>query len=376
MRNRPPRILQLITTLQPGGAENQLLALTRHLRGGNGGAPRFEIEVGYFKGTGSLAPDFAALGVPVHRLDIRGRLDPGCWRRTRRLVEDRRPDLVVTHLFKADVYGAAAARAHGVPVVSHKHNEDTYLLRFPWGLVGRRTARRARRIISISDAVTRFFVERAGFDPAPFVRIHHGIDPPPAAAPVDRGAFGLPQDALVIGTVARLTEQKGLDILLRAAESLASTEPRFRLVVVGEGEDEAALRAQAAGSGLAGVVHFAGFRSDVAAVLATLDAFVLPSRWEGFGIVLLEAMGQGAPIVATRVGGIPEVIRDGETGRLVAPEDPAALADAIADVWRAPDRTRAMVDAARRDLATRFSAARMAEETATVYNDAIRRAPE
>lgn len=366
MRNRPPRLLQLITTLDPGGAEHMLLALTDRLRG------RFESHVGYFKGDGGLAERFRAIGVPVHALGIRGRADWRCLRRTRRLIRTLRPALIATHLFKADTYGAAAALGTGIPIVCHKHNEDQYLLRRPIGALGRVVARRARAVITISDAVSRFFVERAGFPAGKLVRIHHGIALGAPAAPLDLVAgFDLPTDAIVFGTVARLTAQKGIGTLLDATERVVREEPRVRVVVVGDGEDRAALEAARARLGLDSIVRFAGRRDDVDAFLAAADGFVLPSNWEGFGIVLLEAMAQACPVIATRVGGIPEVVEDGVTGRLVPAGDPAALADAMLDVVRDPATTARRVAAATDRLAERFSLDRMADETAATYERVI-----
>ncbi len=366
MRNRPPRLLQLITTLDPGGAEHMLLALTERLGG------RFDSHVGYFKGGGGLASRFAAIGVPVHALGIRGRADWRCLRRTRRLIRTLRPDVIATHLFKADTYGAAAAFGTGIPVVCHKHNEDQYLLRRPIGALGRLVARRARAIVTISDAVSRFFVERAGFPADKLVRIHHGIAIGERAAPLDLAtAFDLPADALVFGTVARLTEQKGIATLLDATARAVREAPRMRVVVVGDGEDRAALEAMRDRLGLTDVVRFAGRRDDVDAILAALDAFVLPSNWEGFGIVLLEAMAQACPVIATRVGGIPEVVDDGVTGRLIPAGDADALADGMLDVVRDPAATARRVSAATARLAERFSLDRMTDETAAVYERVI-----
>jgi len=354
----------LITTLDPGGAEHQLLTLVQHLEA------RYRFVIAYLKGDGGLVPRFPRSMQPARAMNIRGRFDPGCVVRIARLLADARPDLLVTHLFKADLYGALAATVAGVPLVSHKHNEDQFLCHPVHGALGRAAHAHAARAITVSDAVRRFYVEQAGFPADRLVTIHHGINEP-RARPVGAVHDDPPPHEITLGTVARLAPQKGLPVLLQAVRALIDRGHRVDLVVAGSGEDEAALRREAHDLGILDRVRFAGQVDDVAALIRTFDLFVLPSRWEGFGLVLLEAMAESRPIVATRVGGIPEVVADGETGLLVPPDDPAALTEAIAALIRDPARRRALGRAGHARFHRRFTAERMAEETAAVYDEAI-----
>lgn len=366
MRIRPPRplVLQLITTLDPGGAEHQLLTLVQHLEA------RYRFMVTYLKGNGRLAARFPGSIQPPRAIDIRGRFDPGCVLRLARLLTDAQPALLVTHLFKADLYGALAAAVTGVPLVSHKHNEDQFLRHPVYGALGRVAHAHAARAITVSDAVRRFYVEQAGFPAGRLITIRHGIDGPAARQAV-RIRDDAPTRELTLGTVARLAPQKGLPVLLQTVRVLVNCGRRVRLVVAGSGEDEAALRRQADQLGLRERVRFVGQVDDVAALIRSFDLFVLPSRWEGFGLVLLEAMAQSCPIVATCVGGIPEVVADGETGLLVPPEDVGALANAIGALIDDPSRRHALGRAGHARFRHRFTAERMAEETATVYDEAM-----
>jgi glycosyltransferase involved in cell wall biosynthesis len=370
VRNRPPRphLLQLITTLDPGGAEHQLLTLVRRL------ADRFRFTVAYLKGAGGLGPRFRMLGVAPVALGIRGRVDPVCLLRLAALVRSVRPDLIVTHLFKADVYGAAAAVGTNLPLVSHKHNEDRFLLHPFYGSLARVAGARCQRHVAVSGAVERFYVQRAGFPAERMSRVLHGIDvEPPRGDPAEiRRRFGADPDGRLVGTAARLTAQKGLDTLIEAARRLIEQDARIRVVIAGRGEQEARLRDLAARADPAGRIHLAGQLADIPAFLRALDVFVLPSRWEGLGIVLLEAMAHECPVVATRVGGIPEVVTDGVTGRLVAPDDPGALAEAVLGLIRDPGLASELRRAARQAFERRFTAARMAAETAAIYDEAIR----
>jgi len=367
VRIRPlrPTVLQLITTLDPGGAEHQLLTLVRQLR------DRFDFEVAYLKGGGGLAPRFEALGIRVHGLGIRRWADPVCLVRLVRLVRRLRPDLVVTHLFKADVYGALAAIGTDIPLVSHKHNEDQFLLNPFFGALGLTTAVRCRRLVAVSDAVARFHAERAGFPRERFVRVLHGIEGEPPGLPRAemRRRFDIEERSLLLGTAARLTPQKGLDTLIRAVKRLIEHDDRFRFscLIAGVGEDRDRLISLCRSLGLEERVRLVGRVTDIPAFLQALDIFILPSRWEGLGVVLLEAMANGCPIVATRVGGIPEVVEDGRTGRLVPPDDPRALAAAVLDLARDRSERIRLARAGRSAFERRFTASRMADETAAVY---------
>ncbi len=323
------RVLHLVTTLDRGGAENQLAAICRGLRARG----RVEPMVAYLKGAGELAPEFLAAGVPVARLGASGPGAPAGVLRAAALLREVRPDVLHTHLFKADLLGATLGRRCGARrLVSTKHNEDLPLLRAPWQALGRRAAHAADRVVVISAAVGRFVEGALGLPAGSTTVIRYGLDP--ARHPRgDGGAFralhGIPPGAPLAVAAARWTRQKGLDVLLDAARSLRESVPGLRIALVGRGEEEADLRARARARGLGGTVLFAGFLADPGPALLAADVVVLPSRWEGFGLAALEAMAGGRPVVASSVGGLPEVL--GETGRLVPPEDPEALAAALGE---------------------------------------------
>ena len=172
----------------------------------------------------------------------------------------------------------------------------------------------------------------------------------------------LPAGARVLLCVARLAEQKGVDVAVRALERIREQEPRAVLVVLGEGPERARLEALA-GEG----VYLPGRVGDVAAWYRRAEVLVHPARWEGFGLALLEAMLAGKPVVATRVSAAPEIVVDGETGLLVPPDDAAALADAVVSLLADAARATAMGEAGLARARSEFSVARMAERTAAVY---------
>jgi glycosyltransferase involved in cell wall biosynthesis len=302
----------------------------------------------------SRAPDpfYEALTVPYERLVAPRDVDPALALRVGRAA--RSADLVHTHLVHADVYGALGARR----LVSTKHNDDPFragAFRF----VERALARRASRVIAITQSLARFQVERVGLPAEKVEVIHYGLDDLPQAwgtNPPDP----VPADAPVLLCVCRLEPQKGVDVAIRALADI----PDAHLVVLGEGPQRAEL--EQLGSDR---VHLLGRVPDVAAWLRRADVLVHPARWEGFGLALLEAMLASLPVVATRVSSIPEIVVDGETGLLVPPDDPSALAAAVNLVLADPggygERGRARARA-------EFSVARMADRTLAVYESASR----
>ena len=187
-------------------------------------------------------------------------------------------------------------------------------------------------------------------------------------APQVRRALGIPADAPLLGTVSRLVPVKGLIHLVAAIPEILRRCPRAHLALAGDGEERELLAAQAAALSVADRVHFLGFRDDVPAVIGALDLFVLPSLNEGLGKVLVAAMALGVPIVATKVGGVPEVVEDGRQGLLVPPADPAALAKAAITLLE--DRAAAAaMGAAGRARAERFSADVMLARLAALYRN-------
>lgn len=308
----------------------------------------------------SRAPDpfYEALSVPFVRVPAPRDIDPRLALRVRR--ETRNADLVHTHLVHADVYGALGARQ----LVSTKHNDDPFragAFRF----VERALARRSARVIAITEALARFQVERVGLSADKLEVIHYGLDELPPAwgsnPPAD-----VQSDTRVLLAVCRLEPQKGLDVAVRALPKIRARHPKAELVVLGEGPQRAELEQLA--SELQVPVHLLGRVPDVAAWLSRADLLVHPARWEGFGLALLEAMLAAKPIVATNVSSIPEIVADGETGLLVAPDDPSALAAAVISLLDDPG---SYGEQGRRRAELEFSVARMTERTVAVYEAAL-----
>jgi glycosyltransferase involved in cell wall biosynthesis len=277
-----------------------------------------------------------------------------------RLLRSLRADVVHTHLVHADVYGGVAAALRGARLVSTKHNDDPFRLG-AFGVVERGLGRLASRIVAITEALRAFTVERVGIPAEKVETIHYGLDDLPerwGENPPDT----VPPGMRVLLAVSRLTPQKGIDVGVRA---LASLPDDTALVVLSSTtEQRQELETVARELGVERRLFLLGRVPDVAAWLRRAQVFVHPARWEGFGLAVLEAMLAGLPVVASSVSSLPELVLDGETGFLVPPDEPGALARAVARALEEGERLGAAgCLRARRE----FSVARMADRTAALY---------
>ena len=353
------RVLHVHKLTGVGGSERHLLTLLPALRERGIDARFLGLDV-----PGSDADRFyRELGAPAARVRCGPDVSPRMARDVVRAVRAERPDLLHTHLVHGDLYGALAAALTGTPFLSTRHNDDRYLLG-PFRFVDRAFAGRARRLIAISDAV-RAFLERVGHDPAKLVTIHYGLDELPAAASeVTPAEAGVPQGVPLVLAVGRLTQQKDHPTALRAFA--AAGHPEARLAILGIGPLEAETRALATELGISDRVVMPG-RLELRDWLERADVFLHSSQWEGFGMVLLEAMLAGLPVVATRVSAVPEVVADGETGTLVQAGDWQAAAAALDRYLSEPELARETGEAGLRRARDHFSVARMVDRTVGLY---------
>ncbi len=366
------RLIHLIKVTGLSGAENHLLTLLSGLQA-RGHETRLLLLVEPGRPAEEVVAAAQVRGIPTERVPIYADFDPTLLVRLTRRLRAFRPDVAHTHLLHADLHGIPAARLAGVPVViTSRHNDDAFRVRPGIRQVNRWLWGRVDAGIAISEAVARFTVDVEDAPPDRLVTIHYGLPP---ASPVGRetsradlrAALGLPAETLLAGTVCRLVEQKGLPYGLEAFARIAGRFPAAHLVLTGDGPLRGALEAQAAALGVAERTHFLGWRAETAPIFAGLDLFLMPSLWEGFGLVLLEAMAQGVPVVGSAVSAIPEVVVDGETGLLVPPRDVAGLAEALAALLGDPARRAAMGAAGRARLETHFTPSRMVDETLALY---------
>lgn len=302
------------------------------------------------------------------------------WAATLRLVSAlraKRVDILQTHLFDAGAVGILAGRLARVPlIVLMRHHLDQHqLLRRPIHTeLDRLMARLADHVVVPGNAVRQHMATIERIDPSRIEVIHLAIDPdtfvPQAqAAARIRQRLGA-QDAFLVGAVGRLDPGKGFEDLVAASKALPA-EIDLRVVIVGDHPDpirHTALEAEIARLGLAGKVELVGHQEEIAAWMRAMDVLVHPSLSEAFPQVVMEAMAVGTPVVATDVGGVPELVVPGSTGVLVAPRDPNGLAAAIMQLYRDPDLRRRYSEASAARIADHFSAAAMVAHYADRYH--------
>jgi glycosyltransferase involved in cell wall biosynthesis len=278
------------------------------------------------------------------------------WRPLISLLRRERTDILHCHKFGSNVWGAILGRLSGVPVfVAHEHvwsYEGQALRR----LLDRLIANEAHVFLTISRETRRQMIEVEGIDPALVRVLPNGIPPLPESSGRDvRRELGIDQDALVVGAVSVLRPQKALQVLIRSAARLVAEFPTLKVIIAGEGPQRANLEALVTEFGLDGRVMLVGPRTDVSDVLASLDVAVSSSDYEGSPLAVIEYMAAAKAIVATRVGGVPDLIEDGVHGLLVEAQDAHGLASAVARLLREPELRARMGGEARKRQQAEFT---------------------
>ncbi len=366
--NRRSRILHVIDSLDLGGAQVVLLNLIQHAD-----RARFQHEVAAIHGRGVFWKALRATGVPVRSLSFHHYF-PSYVFGLLWLLLTRRPDVVHCHLLAANVIAKPLAALCGVRVrINHDHCNDKLTDPRPWALPADRwTNRFSTHVIAVSES-TRAFVERhEGVPRERTSTIHNGIDcvafqPQPAQRAAARERWQLPADAFVVAGIGRLTFQKNFALFLDVAAAVLREHPHAFFVLVGTGEDEAALREQAGRLGIADRVRFLGYVGEMAALYPALDALLLTSRYEGLPITILEAMAAGVPIVASQLDGIAEVLADGCDAALVPADDAAQFAARVGELITQPGMAKSRVDSALAKVRASYSAERMTREVEAIY---------
>lgn len=375
----PIRVAHIIKVTRISGAEGHLLLLLEGLRD-RGIDARLIILVERDKPMDDMLEAAADQGIPARRLTIRRDYDLPLLFRLRSALRELRPDIIHTHLAHADVYGYAASKLAGLPfVVSSRHNDDQFRYRPRWRRINRWLWRRIDAGIAISRAMKEFANDVEGAPGDKVSVVHYGMDynwlsdaDIVSARLRLREEINLDRNTLVLGVVCRLVEQKGVPYALEALRRIRADFPQAHLVIAGDGEKATEFRRLASALGIADRVHWLGWRADAAELMAAFDVLLAPSLWEGFGLVLLEAMSRRIPVIASRVSAIPEIVLDGETGILIEPRDVDALTSAIARLLsdRALRKHMGLLGAAR--LEERFSVERMVDGTIAVYDKALK----
>jgi glycosyltransferase involved in cell wall biosynthesis len=357
------RVLHVMRMKGASGAERHLLELASALRA-HGWRSDVFIPAPRDARLGSFPAELAVVCDRVRVTTVAHAWSPRLVARLAVLLRSGRYAVAHAHLVHADwLLAVASVLAPRLPLVSSKHNPDPFRRLVPFSLVERTAMRRFDYIIAISDSLAAFTRRYAG---VPAVTVRYGLPtpgPPPARDPGSTAGRLL--------AVGRLVPQKGFDVLVDAMPEIRRRHPRAHLAIAGDGPGRDALARRIDARGLGAAVELLGQRDDIRRLMRDADVLVHPARWEGFGLVLLEAMREALPIVATGVSAIPEVVADGVSGVLVEPDDPRALAAAVVRVLDDPGHAQRLGAAGFDRLVEQFSPDRMARETAAVYERAL-----
>lgn len=314
-------------------------------------------------------------GLDVRPIRFRGDFDPVTILTLAKVFKTAATQVVLTNMDKELRLCGIAARIAGVPAVIPRRGIDyplknSWRYRFAYNVL-------ATKIIANSAATKTALLRNAPWLSAQRVEVvYNGIDPSSFEVHTNgrvRDELGLPRDAPVIGFVGQLDERKGIDDLLQAFVKVHRRLPDAHLVLAGTGKLESAVRDFSRRNGLGAVTHLLGFRDDISAVMRSIDVLVLPSRWEGFGMVLIEAMAAARPVVATRASSIPEIVDDGKTGYLVPPGAPEHLAERLVEVLTNRQLAADMGRHGRARVAAQFTIDRMVDRLERIFIETLQR---
>jgi len=344
------------------GSEAHLLQLLPDLRA-RGWDARFLMLHEDEPGAWEFAHELEERGVPLDAVRLRADVDPLAFGEVAAYLSRRQPRILHTHLVHADVYGQLAGTMTRVPLrLSTKHGFNEFREGRFFGLADRTVGSLAHVHIAISQGLAHYLAETEGFDEERFVVVHYGISARDGASPYS----GTEPRLLCVG---RLIPIKGHLVLLRALARARLRVPGLMLDIAGRGPLEPSLKAFARELGIEDAVRFLGFVAPVERAIEDAAIIVVPSLGEGFGMVALEAMERARPVIASAVGGLPEIVADGETGVVVPPADADALAEAMVVLAGDLERSAAMGLTGRKRALAEFTPERSAERIEELYRD-------
>jgi glycosyltransferase involved in cell wall biosynthesis len=360
---RRHHVVHLAKVAGISGSEAHLLSLLPDLKE-RGWDIRFLMLHEHEPGAWDFARELRARGIPLDAIPLAADVDPFAFLRVTAYLARRRPAILHTHLVHADVYGQVAGSLAAVPFrLSTKHGFNEFREGRGFALADRSVASLAHVHIAISRGLARYLADTEGFREETFEIVHYGI-----AAGAEPPLYeGDGRNLLCIG---RLIPIKGHIVLLRAFAQARAQVPGLTLDLAGRGDLSPALRALAKELDVGDAVRFLGHVTPIQTAIERSAGVVVPSLGEGFGLVALEAMERARPIIAADIGGLGELIVEGETGFLVPPAEVEPLARAMVELARNPERAAAMGRAGRVRALTAFAEERCAERTDLLYRSA------
>ena len=357
-------VLELTTTLEVGGTERMLSYLVRGLD-----KEKFNVSIACLTHGGAVADELSADGFDVTALNMKGKLDFGVLARLYQLIKEKKVSILHTYLFHANFLGRIVGKLAGVPVIISSERimglEGKHRM-----IANKLTSPLASALSCNAEAVKKFMVEEIGLPAAKITVIHNGVDTEKFGISIDknkvREKLGISADEVTCITVARLDGQKGIEILIDAAKK----NPKIKFLIAGDGPLREELENKSKSKGSENIL-FLGLRRDIPELLQAADIFILPSHWEGFPNVVLEAMAASLPVIATNTSGTPEAVIDGETGMLVKPGDARQLAEAVKHMSSEPELMKEMGKRGRERAVKFFSLEEMIKKNEELYERLI-----
>lgn len=361
-------ILFLSTSSGPGGAERVISNLAASLD-----PERYRALLCLFR-PGWLQERSESRGIRTVVLPTKGMAD-GRWAfQFWRLLRQEQVDIIHSHEFDANVQGAFVANLAGIPLVATIHGKNYYWEKLRRRMAYRWVSRKAA-MVTVSQDLKQFIVETVGVSPARVKVLYNGVDVLPHCNSVDvddcKKELCLPENHQIVGVVGNLYPVKGHQYLIEGIPSILAKCPNTSFVFAGRGELDAELKAQVHRLGVEKNVLFLGLRQDIPRILAMIDVFVLPSLSEGLSMAILEAMISGKPVVATQVGGNPELVLNGETGALVPPRDSQALASSVVNLLADRRQAAEFAEKGKRRAEGQFSLRTMVCAYQSLYEECL-----
>lgn len=369
-------ILFIIDNIEFGGGERVFSQIIRGLN-----TDKFNTFVASRPG-GTFAEKLREVGVQIEPLDMTSRYNLGNVLRLKKIIKTKNIQIVHSQGGRADFYARIAAKIANAPILISSiamlvEGYDVGILRKSlYVFMDRWTEKWVDKFIILTEALRRTLIERHNIPQEKIIKIHNGIEIEEYNPDLEeirnkkleiRKEFGLKTDTPVIGAIGRLVWQKGFEYLIEAMSEVLKKYPDAKFLIAGEGPLKNRLVAESEKLSVVDRIAFAGFRSDVKEILASIDVLAMPSLLEGLPLVLLEAMAMAKTIVATRIDGITEVLEDGKTGLLVPAKNSHALADVLIEILKDKKKASLLGRNARKMAEEKFSVERMVRQTESVY---------
>ncbi|MBX7244413.1 MAG: glycosyltransferase [Candidatus Sumerlaeaceae bacterium] len=370
MSPAPYRILQLASSSDMGGTERMILFLTEALD-----RAKFTPYVGALVGDGDLIRRSAPHCQQARHFEFRFPGDPIALKNLVSFIRENRIDLVQTYGLRADTAGRIAAKLGGAKVIVSSIRSIDPWRRWHHTLLDKATASLVDMIISNSAAGRDAAIARREYPPEKIKVVYSGI--PTRSIPRERRTrirqeLGLAPDAFpVIGILANLREMKGHEDVIEALPALRAGLPKLSFLFAGRDDSMGDIESLARTTGVADSIKFMGYVEDTTPLLAAMDFFMLPSHWEGLPVSVIEAMHAALPIITTRVGGIPELIRDRVDGLLIEPANPIAITNAVFELAQDTTLRHALATSARERAMREFSVTAMTSKIEAIYGELL-----